>query len=52
MDSLKTRIRSVQDFPKPGITFFDITTLLRDREGFGATLDAMTKPFSGRWPIA
>jgi adenine phosphoribosyltransferase len=48
MDSLKTRIRSVQDFPKPGITFFDITTLLRDREGFGATLDAMTKPFSGK----
>jgi adenine phosphoribosyltransferase len=46
MDSLKAKIRSVPDFPKPGITFFDITTLLRDREGFDATLDAMTKPFA------
>jgi adenine phosphoribosyltransferase len=48
MDSLKAKIRSVPDFPKPGITFFDITTLLRDREGFDATLDAMTKPFAGK----
>ena len=46
MDSLKAKIRSVQDFPKAGITFFDITTLLRDREGFDATIDAIAKPFA------
>jgi adenine phosphoribosyltransferase len=46
MESLKTKIRSVPDFPKPGITFFDITTLLRDREGFSASVDAMSKPFA------
>ena len=34
MDSLKSKIRSVPDFPKAGILFYDITTLLRDREGF------------------
>jgi len=47
MDSLKAKIRSVPDFPKAGITFFDITTLLRDREGFNATIDAIAKPFAG-----
>jgi len=47
MDSLKEKIRSVPDFPKAGITFFDITTLLRDREGFSATIDAIAKPFAG-----
>ena len=48
MDSLKAKIRSVPDFPKPGITFFDITTLLRDPEGFDATIDAIAKPFGGK----
>ena len=48
MDSLKEKIRSVPDFPKAGITFFDITTLLRDREGFTATMDALTAPFAGK----
>ena len=47
MDSLKEKIRSVPDFPKAGITFFDITTLLRDRVGFNATIDAIAKPFAG-----
>ena len=31
--TLKTKIRNVPDFPKPGILFYDITTLLRDRRG-------------------
>ena len=31
---LKSRIREVPDFPKPGILFYDITTLLRDPQGF------------------
>jgi len=48
MDSLKAKIRSVPDFPKAGITFFDITTLLRDPEGFDATIDAIAKPFGGK----
>ena len=47
MDSLKEKIRSVPDVPKAGITFFDITTLLRDRDGFNATIDAIAKPFAG-----
>ena len=34
MESLKSKIRSVPDFPKAGILFYDITTLLRDRDGF------------------
>jgi len=48
MDSLKSKIRSVPDFPKPGINFFDITTLLRDRDGFSSTIEAMAGPFSGK----
>jgi adenine phosphoribosyltransferase len=47
-DSLKSKIRSVPDFPKPGITFFDITTLLRDREGFSSTIEAIAAPFYGK----
>jgi adenine phosphoribosyltransferase len=47
MDSLKARIRHVPDFPKAGILFYDITTLLRDREGFQSTIEALAKPFNG-----
>jgi adenine phosphoribosyltransferase len=45
MDALKTKIRSVPDFPKAGINFFDITTLLKDRDGFRSTIEALAKPF-------
>jgi adenine phosphoribosyltransferase len=45
MDSLKTKIRSVPDFPKPGINFFDITTLLREKDGFRSTIEALAGPF-------
>jgi len=48
MDSLKSKIRSVQDFPKAGILFYDITTLLRDREGFREAIDALASPFEGK----
>src|SRR5918992_749275 len=48
MDTLKAKIRSVPDFPKAGILFYDITTLLRDREGFRMTIDALAQPFHGR----
>jgi adenine phosphoribosyltransferase len=43
---LKQMIRSVPDFPKPGINFFDITTLLKDPAGLKATIDALSAPFS------
>lgn len=48
MDTLKHKIRNVPDFPKPGILFYDITTLLRDREGFRMVLDSLSMPFEGR----
>ena len=46
MDALKQRIRHVPDFPKPGILFYDVTTLLKDGEGFGMAVDAMAKGHS------
>ena len=46
-DALKARIRHVPDFPKPGILFYDITTLLRDPDGFRLAVDSMATPFSG-----
>ena len=48
METLKTKIRHVPDFPKAGILFFDVTTLLRDRDGFRLTIDAMSKPYQHR----
>jgi adenine phosphoribosyltransferase len=48
MDALKSKIRSVPDFPKAGILFYDITTLLRDREGFKMTIEALAQPFDDR----
>lgn len=44
-DLLKSKIRHVPDFPKPGILFYDITTLLRDPEGLRLALDALAGPF-------
>ncbi|WP_449416235.1 purine phosphoribosyltransferase family protein [Phormidium nigroviride] len=44
---LKSLIRDIPDFPKPGILFRDITTLLRDREGLRYTLDTLTEKCSG-----
>ena len=45
---LKQHIRNVPDFPKPGILFYDITTLLRDPQGFRATIDQLTAPYRGQ----
>ena len=45
MDALKSKIRHVPDFPKAGILFYDVTTLLRDAEGFRVTIDALAKPY-------
>lgn len=40
---LKSLIRDIPDFPKPGIVFRDITTLLNDPHGFRFTIDALVK---------
>ncbi len=44
-NNLKAKIRHVPDFPKPGILFYDITTLLNDREGFRDTVAALAAPY-------
>jgi adenine phosphoribosyltransferase len=48
MDDLKSRIRSVPDFPKAGILFYDITTLLRDAAGFRDAIDSLVAPFQNQ----
>jgi adenine phosphoribosyltransferase len=48
MEALKAKIRQVPDFPKPGILFYDITTLLRDRDGFRLAVEALSAPYRGR----
>ena len=42
---LKQHIRHVPDFPKAGILFYDITTLLRDPMGFRTTIDMLSMPY-------
>ncbi len=42
---LRSRIRDIADFPKPGITFKDLTPLLRDPLSLGLTLDLLTAPW-------
>jgi len=46
--NLKTLIREVPDFPKPGINFYDITTLLKDQTGLRAVIDQLTKTYEGK----
>jgi adenine phosphoribosyltransferase len=45
MEHLKDKIRHVPDFPKPGILYYDITTLLRDPAGSREAFDGLAKPF-------
>src|SRR5881396_3476039 len=47
MDDLKKLIREVPDFPKPGINFYDITTLLKHPEGLRKTVDALAAQYGG-----
>ena len=47
-EQLKKKIRHVPDFPKRGILFYDITTLLRDPAGFRAIVDSLSTPFQGK----
>src|SRR5580693_4299289 len=44
-EPLKKLIREVPDFPKPGILFYDITTLLKDRRGFAMLIDALAEHY-------
>jgi adenine phosphoribosyltransferase len=44
MDRLKAKIRHVPDFPKPGILFYDITTLLQDPGGFRDAVESLAAP--------
>ena len=45
MDHLKAKIRHVPDFPKAGIVFYDITTLLQDPVGLRTAIDSLAVPF-------
>ena len=48
MEDLKKLIREVPDFPKPGILFYDITTLLKDPIGLHRAVDALANHYVGR----
>ncbi len=48
MDNLKALIREVPDFPKPGILFYDITTLLKDPVGLHGAVDSLAEHYVGQ----
>jgi adenine phosphoribosyltransferase len=48
MDDLKKLIREVPDYPKPGILFYDLTTLLKDPRGFHALVDRLCDHYINR----
>jgi adenine phosphoribosyltransferase len=47
MDDLKKLIREVPDYPKPGILFYDLTTLLKDKAGFHTLIDRLCDHYKG-----
>src|SRR6266853_3953603 len=47
-EPLKKLVREVPDFPKPGILFYDITTLLKDKLGFATLIDALSEHYLDR----
>jgi adenine phosphoribosyltransferase len=47
-EPLKALIRTVPDFPKPGILFYDITTLLKDKQGYATLIDALAAHYIGK----
>ena len=48
MNQLKDLIREVPDFPKPGILFYDITTLLKDAKGLKSVIDGLSDGYHGQ----
>jgi adenine phosphoribosyltransferase len=47
MEAIKSKIRTIPHFPKPGIMFRDITTLLKDAQGFRKTVDEFVQRYTG-----
>ena len=47
MDELKPLIREVTDYPKPGILFYDLTTVLKDKKGFHKLVDNLCEHYNG-----
>ncbi len=47
MNELKKLIREVPDYPKPGILFYDVTTLLKDKKGFRTLIDKLCEHYEG-----
>ena len=47
MDDLKKMIREVSDYPKPGILFYDLTTVLKDKQGFHNLVDQLCAHYDG-----
>ena len=45
MTDFKSIIREIPDFPKPGILFYDLTTLMKNAAGFAAAIDQLAEPF-------
>jgi adenine phosphoribosyltransferase len=48
MTDLKSLIREIPDYPKPGILFYDLTTLLQDGKGFHALVEQLCDHYSGQ----
>jgi adenine phosphoribosyltransferase len=48
MNDLKKLIREIPDHPKPGILFYDLTTLLQDKQGFHDTVDRLCRHYDGK----
>lgn len=48
MEELKKQIREVPDFPRPGILFYDVTTLLKQNHGLRTVVDILTERYKGR----
>ena len=48
MDHLKSLVREVPDFPKAGVLFYDITTLLKDAKGLHELIDALGDGYAGK----
>jgi adenine phosphoribosyltransferase len=48
MDDLKKLIREIPDYPKPGILFYDLTTLLKDPLGFHSLVDKLCEHYNGK----
>ncbi len=46
-EELREKIREIPDFPKPGILFYDITTLLKDPVAYKESIDLMLAPYAG-----